>query len=229
MGPKWIGFVVLQSVILAVTSLGYSPDSFPQFSSVKHLCNVISLGGDLQILPAACVGHLGPTTNILSGASCSIDKAIIHPEYIFFNNNIAVVRLKCPWMALGSSIRIRNVTQGQLLTLMALDPQQQQPVVTPVQVESCSVCQQQYEVFDCDRQLCVGLVGMYRSLLHDLEGLSGGALYTNDGQLAGMLSYGFAGAHLVAERLAFHEPFIRHSIAVLGLGEEFEIKMFAMS
>uniref|UniRef100_A0A2M4B183 Putative secreted protein n=1 Tax=Anopheles triannulatus TaxID=58253 RepID=A0A2M4B183_9DIPT len=169
MGPKWIGFVVVQSVILAVTSLGYSPDSFPQLSSVKHLCNVISLGGDLQILPAACVGHLGQTTNILSGASCSIDKAIIHPEYIFLNNNIAVIRLKCPWIALGSSIRTRNVTQGQLLTLMALDPQQQQPVVTPVQVESCSVCQQQYEVFDCDRQLCVGLVGMYRSLLHDLE------------------------------------------------------------
>uniref|UniRef100_A0A182FZI0 Peptidase S1 domain-containing protein n=2 Tax=Anopheles albimanus TaxID=7167 RepID=A0A182FZI0_ANOAL len=194
MGIQWIGLVVLHSITLAVSSLGYSQDSFPQLRSVKHLCNVISLGGDLQLLPAVCIGHLARTPNRTTEASCSIDKFIIHPEYVFLSSNIAVVRLQCPRISPEHSIRIRNVTAGQLLTLMAIDAQQN-TVVTPVQVAPCSVCQDEYEVFHCDRQLCLRLVGIYRSQLRNLEGLSGAALYTNGGQLAGMLSYGFAGAH----------------------------------
>ncbi|XP_050097355.1 uncharacterized protein LOC126578625 [Anopheles aquasalis] len=219
-----ISLLVLHSISLAVTSLGYSQDSFPHLNSVKRLCNAISLGGVLQLLPAACVSHLVRTPKLSTGVSCSLDKSIMHPEYAFLSNNIAVVRLHCPGISLIPSIRIRNVTEGNLLTLMGIDAHQN-PVVTPVQVASCSVCQDEYEVFDCDRQLCVRFVGMYRSQLRTLDGLSGAALYTNDGQLAGMLSYGFVGAHLVAERLAYHEPFIRHSIEAFSLGrEDFAIK-----
>ncbi|XP_049539088.1 uncharacterized protein LOC125953512 [Anopheles darlingi] len=221
---QWIGRLILHSVTLAVTSQGDPLHSLPRLSSVKQFCNAISLGGDLRILPATCVSHLAGTPNLTTRVHCSIDKSIIHPEYVFLSNNIAVVRLQCPLNALGPSISIRNVTEGNLLTLMAMDTQQQQ-VTTPVQVASCTVCQHEYEVFDCDRQLCLRLVGKYRSQLRNLDGLSGGALYTNGGHLAGMLSYGFTEAHLVAERLAFHEPFIRHSIEALGLGsEDFEIK-----
>uniref|UniRef100_A0A2M4C644 Putative secreted protein n=1 Tax=Anopheles marajoara TaxID=58244 RepID=A0A2M4C644_9DIPT len=164
MRSRCIGLLLLHSVSLAVALLGYSQDSLPQL----NLCNAISLGGDLQLLPAACVGHLARTPNLPTGASCSIDKSIIHPEFVFLSNNIAVVRLQCPRISLRTSIRIGNVTEGQLLTLMARDPHQN-PVVTPVQVTSCSVCQDEYEVFDCDRQLCLKLVGKYRSQLRDLD------------------------------------------------------------
>uniref|UniRef100_A0A2M4D028 Putative secreted protein n=1 Tax=Anopheles darlingi TaxID=43151 RepID=A0A2M4D028_ANODA len=224
MGFQLIGLLILHSVTLAVTSLGDPLHSLPRLSSVQQFCNAISLGGDLRILPASCVSHLAGTLNLFTRVHCSIDKSIIHPEYVFLSNNIAVVRLQCPLNVLGPSISIRNVTEGNLLTLMAMDAQQQRQVTTPVQVASCSVCQHEYEVFDCDRQLCLRLVGKYRSQLRNLDGLSGGALYTNGGHLAGILSYGFTEAHLVAERLAFHAPFIRHSIEALGLGsEDFEI------
>uniref|UniRef100_A0A2M3ZM10 Secreted peptide n=1 Tax=Anopheles braziliensis TaxID=58242 RepID=A0A2M3ZM10_9DIPT len=211
---RLIDAVVLHSVTLVVTTLGYSQDSFAQLNSVNHPCNAISLGGAFQILPAACVAR---TPNRSTRASCSIDKTIIHPEYVFLSNNIAVVRLQCPQISLSRSLRIRNVTEGNVLTLMAIDGHQN-PVVTPVQVASCNACQDEYEVFDCDRQLCVRLIGIYRSQLRNLDGLSGAPLYATDGQLAGMLSYGFIGAHLVAERLTFHEPFIRHSIEALDGG-----------
>uniref|UniRef100_A0A182JGP6 Peptidase S1 domain-containing protein n=1 Tax=Anopheles atroparvus TaxID=41427 RepID=A0A182JGP6_ANOAO len=236
---KVIGITLYSVAVLQSAAIGNFIET-PAIGSVryggKHRCNAIGVASDVAIVPAGCIRQSDPIQSysallpstpdrsttihpvIDSQRRCQVKRFLPHPSHHFLSNNIGLIQVGCGNRGVSGepNFAVRDVTGHERLTLVGLAPaSSRRQLVTPVHVQDCAVCLEEYGAFDCMRQLCLQLVGKYRSKLNNLDGLAGAGVLALDGSIVGLLSYGFANSSLVAERVKFYELFVREMVSSL--------------
>uniref|UniRef100_A0A3F2YVY3 Peptidase S1 domain-containing protein n=1 Tax=Anopheles dirus TaxID=7168 RepID=A0A3F2YVY3_9DIPT len=215
MGPETRRFVLIVTCLTgaiasSITSLQHRG---------QHTCNAVHVVNEFFITAAACLGHSDPPTITLVSSElahkvrCNVTQYQRHPKYVFLNHNLAVVQAQCePEAAPEGRTSISDASESDdLLTLLGFGGSLQE-VSTRLKLQHCSVCQKQYEVFDCKRQMCVKPAGNDFRKRSNLNGLAGAGLYNQHGELVGIVSYGFAGASYVAERVSYYGQFLQSAM-----------------
>uniref|UniRef100_A0A182QW29 Peptidase S1 domain-containing protein n=1 Tax=Anopheles farauti TaxID=69004 RepID=A0A182QW29_9DIPT len=144
----------------------------------QHACNAVHVVDDFFLTAATCFGQRDSLTfELISSKShrnvhCNVTHYRAHPKYVFLKHNIAVLVGKCePGTYPESSVSIREAKSEGLLALLGSGGTLGE-INRQLKLQHCSVCQKEYGVFDCKRQLCVKPVGKDARAPCDLEELA---------------------------------------------------------
>lgn len=180
--------LILLAVCLLSTGLSEDRLTFaaalPSVKSIQkygqHVCNAVEIASELFVTSAACLVSSKPSELQLTSTKdsrmvppktqCDVTSYELHPKYTFLSHNIGVMEVKCGGIHRSSTRNtlMSDVKNGDYLTLVGVDKSLQK-VNVRMKLQKCRVCQKEYAVFDCGRQICLKPVGKDIEKLQTIE------------------------------------------------------------
>uniref|UniRef100_A0A182WEA6 Peptidase S1 domain-containing protein n=1 Tax=Anopheles minimus TaxID=112268 RepID=A0A182WEA6_9DIPT len=205
--------LILVAVFWTVSTKRLTPDGGVRVRSLQthdlHVCNAVQIENGIFLTPAACLNARDLQDLEVIGKElkthCNVTKVQSHPKYLFLSYNIAVLQVECDRsVGKAQTASFSDSKPGDRLTLAGVNRSLR------VKTQACSVCQKEYAVFDCKRQICLKVAGKVAQTV--AEGLAGAGIFTQNAKLVALLSYGFANGSLVAERVIYYKQFLHRTM-----------------
>uniref|UniRef100_A0A182MNR7 Peptidase S1 domain-containing protein n=1 Tax=Anopheles culicifacies TaxID=139723 RepID=A0A182MNR7_9DIPT len=228
------GLILVALVCSAASTKRFTSDEVIRVGSLlehdRHICNAVQIESGFYVTPAACLSTRDPaelellgkelSPKVTSKTRCNVTKVQTHPKYLFLSHNIALLQVECDH-SLGEfqGTSLSDSKPGERLTLAGVN-RSLRSVFAHVKTQECSVCQKEYAVFNCKRQMCLKASG--KVSLNVAEGLAGAGIFTQqkkNAKLTGVLSYGFANGSLVAERMIYYAQFLQRTMQEFKSGK----------